>query len=161
MVFIFFLISLLFAACFKDQNYSETPEIEFLDFIQNDDSAKLSFSFQDGEGDIGLNDNQISAPYDPSSRYYYNVYMIYYEKDNESGWIVGKDINGDSIIFKNRIKPVYDGKDKGIKGKIIATIEPLFYNPFSTESDTIKYRIQLIDRSLHASEWIETSEIIR
>ncbi len=159
--FFFFIVSLLVYGCFKDQNYSEVPEIEFIDFVQVGDSAKLSFSFQDGEGDIGLSDDQIIAPFNPDSKYYYNVYMVYYEKDDVNGWVVGKDINGDSIIFKNRIKPIYIGKPKGLKGKIIATIEPIFYNPFSTQSDTIKYKIQLIDRALHSSNWVESNEIIR
>ncbi len=158
---LFFTVSLLVCACFKDQKYSEVPEIKFIDFSQEGDSAKLHFSFQDGEGDIGLSDDQIVAPYNPESKYYYNVYMVYYEKDDLSGWVVGTDINGDSIVFKNRIKPVYTGKPKGLKGEIIATIEPIFYNPFSTESDTIKYKIQIIDRALHASNWIESEEIIR
>lgn len=157
----FFILSLLVCGCFKDQEYNEVPEIDFIDFFQNGDSAKLSFSFQDGEGDIGLSDDQIMAPYNPDSKYYYNVYMVYYEKDDVNGWVVGKDVNGDSIVFKNRIRPLYFGKPKGLKGKIIATIEPIFYNPFSTQSDTIRYKIQLIDRALHISNWIESNEIIR
>jgi hypothetical protein len=157
----FFILSLLVCGCFKDQDYNEVLEIEFIDFVQNGDSAKLSFSFQDGEGDIGLSDDQIMAPYNPDSKYYYNVYMVYYEKDDVNGWVVGKDVNGDSIVFKNRIRPLYFGKPKGLKGKIIATIEPIFYNPFSIESDTIKYKILLIDRALHLSNWTESNEIIR
>ena len=158
---LFFTVSLLVYACFKDQKYSEVPEIKFIDFTQEGDSAKLRFSFQDGEGDIGLSDDQIVAPYNPDSKYYYNIYMVYYEKDDVSGWVVGKDINGDSIVFKNRIRPIYSGKPKASKGQITATIEPIFYNPFSIESDTIKYKIQIIDRALHASNWIESNEIIR
>lgn len=157
----FFTLSLLLCGCFKDQDYNEVPEIKFIDFVQFGDSAKMSFSFIDGEGDIGLSDNQIIAPYNPDSKFYYNVYMVYYEKDDVNGWVVGKDINGDSIVFKNRIKPIYIGKPSGLKGKIIATIEPIFYNPFSIQSDTIKYKIQLIDRALHLSNWIESNEIIR
>lgn len=156
----FFLICLVVAsACFKKKKFAETPVIRFLEFTRHGDSAKISISFQDGEGDIGLNPDQTISPYDPGSKYHYNLYMVYYEKDDVLGWIPGKDFNGDSIVFKNRILPVYSGKPKGIEGKIIATVEPLFYNPFSNQSDTIKYRIQLIDRALHESQWIE-SEVI-
>ncbi len=158
---LFSTLLMLFSSCFKEQKYSEVPEIEFVDFLQIGDSAKISFTFQDGEGDIGLADEQITAPFNPGSKYYYNVYMVYYEKDDVHGWVVGKDINGDSIVFKNRIKPIYSGKPKGLKGKIIATIESIYYNPFSLESDTIKYKIQLIDRAFHASNWVESNEIIR
>lgn len=147
------------SACFKQKKFSETPAVQFLEFTRSNDSAKMTLAFQDGEGDIGLAEDQMDAPYDPGSRYYYNLYMVYYEKDDVLGWIPGKDFNGDSIVFKNRILPVYQGKKKGIEGKIIANIEPLFYNPFSSQSDTIKYRIQLIDRALHESKWVE-SEVI-
>lgn len=153
------IFSLVVSACFKKKKFAETPSIAFLEFTRLGDSAKISLSFQDGEGDIGLNSEQIFAPYNPESKYHYNLYMVYYEKDDALGWIPGKDINGDSIVFRNRILPVYTGKPKGIEGKIIATIEPLFYNPFSDQNDTIKYKIQLIDRALHESEWIETGEI--
>ena len=157
----FSALLMLFSSCFKEQNYNEVPKIEFVEFFQIGDSAKIGFTFQDGEGDIGLSDDQIIAPYNPESKYYYNVYIVYYEKDDVDGWVVGKDINGDSIVFKNRIKPIYSGQPKGLKGKIIATIEPIYYDPFSAESDTIKYKIQLIDRALHESNWVESNEIIR
>ena len=156
---LFLICLLVFSACFKKKKFAETPSIQFLEFTRNGDSAKISLSFQDGEGDIGLDPDQVIAPYDPSSKYHYNLYMVYYEKDDVLGWIPGKDINGDTIVFKNRILPIYSGKSKGVEGKIIATIEPLFYNPFSNQSDTIKYKIQLIDRALHESEWIESSVI--
>ncbi len=156
---IFLLLSTALTACFKKKKFSEIPSIQFIEFTRSNDSAKMTLAFQDGEGDIGLEEDQMEAPYNPESRYYYNLYMVYYEKDDVLGWIPGTDFNGDSIVFKNRILPVYHGKEKGIEGKIIADIEPLFYNPFSTQSDTIKYRIQLIDRALHESQWIE-SEVI-
>lgn len=156
---IFILMLLLLPSCFKKKKFGETPSIEFLAFSRSEDSAKIMLSFQDGEGDIGLRQDEMEAPYNPGSRYYYNLYMVYYEKDDVLGWMPGTDFNGDSIVFKNRILPVYTGKKKGIEGKIIATLEPLFYNPFSSQSDTIKYRIQLIDRALHESKWIE-SEVI-
>lgn len=153
------LVLLALSACFKKKKFSEVPSIRFLEFTKLEDSAKITLSFQDGEGDIGLAPDQMGSPYNPGSRYYYNLYMVYYEKDDALGWIPGKDFNGDTIVFKNRILPVYQGKKKGIEGKIVATLEPFFYNPFSSQSDTVKYRVQLIDRALHESAWIETDVI--
>lgn len=156
----FFLGSIL-SSCFKKEDFASTPEIEYKSFEILGDSARISFSFKDGEGDIGLNPDQTAAPYDLSSKYHYNLYLVYYEKKDVGGWQVGTDLNGDSIVFRNRLRPIYDGKPKSIKGTIDYTIEPIFYNELSTDNDTIKYKIQLIDRALHESKWIETPEIIR
>ncbi len=147
--------------CFKKENYGSTPIIEFQSFTIIGDSARLNISFKDGEGDIGLNPDQTAAPYDINSKYHYNLYLEYYEKKDNGGWQPGLDLSGNPIVFRNRLRPIYDGKPKSIKGTIEYTIEPIFYNQFSTESDTIKYRIQLIDRALNESEWIETETIIR
>lgn len=157
----FLLLFLLLIGCFKKEEYGSTPVISYKSFEILGDSAKLSFSFQDGEGDIGLNPDQTSTPYDINSKYHYNLYLEYFEKKDNGGWQAGTDLNGDPIVFRNRIRPVYDGKAKSIKGTIEYTIEPIFYNQLSSNNDTIKYRIQLIDRALNESAWVETGEIIR
>lgn len=154
------LTVLILTSCFKKNKYASTPRITFDSFAITGDSAKLVLSFEDGEGDIGLNEDQILAPYDSSSFYYYNLYLVYYEKKDIGGWQPGLNLNGDSIVFANRIKPIYTGKEKSISGVIEYTIEPIFYNLVSTDSDTIKYNILLIDRALNKSNWIETNEII-
>jgi len=151
----------LLSGCFKKENYSSVPKITFQSFQILGDSAKIILSFQDGEGDIGLDPSETSAPYDINSKYHYNLYLVYYEKKDNGGWQPGLDLNGDTIIFRNRLRPIYTGKPKSIKGTIEYTIEPIFYNQFSSENDTIKYRIQLIDRALNESDWIESPEIIR
>lgn len=153
-------LMIISSGCFKKQEFSDIPSISYISFERFSDSGRVILSFQDGNGDIGLAADELNPPYDPGSKYHYNLYMVYYEKDDVLGWVPGKDFNGDTIVFRNRILPVYKGKPRSIEGKIVATIEPYFYNPFSSQSDTIKYRIKLIDRALHESAWIETEEII-
>ena len=158
------LIALPFivSSCFKTEEYGSTPVITFDEFVPMGDSAKLIFDFTDGEGDIGLADNQTNAPYNFGSKYYYNVYVEYLEKDDNEGYKHTLDFNGDTIAFPIRIHPILDlDESKSIKGKIEVALTPLYYNPTSSQSDTIKYRIQLIDRELHESNWIESGEIIR
>jgi hypothetical protein len=159
--FLGIFILLLLASCFKKNKFPSAPKISFDSFEITGDSARLVFSFEDGEGDIGLEDNQISAPYDLNSFYYYNLYLVYYEKKDVGGWQPGTDLAGDSIVFANRLRPIYTGKKKSISGTIDYTIEPIFYNLVSPDSDTIKYRILLIDRALNKSNWIETQEIVK
>jgi hypothetical protein len=158
---VFIVVFLSITSCFKKEDFPSTPSISYQSFDILGDSARITLSFTDGEGDIGLEPDQISAPYDVNSKYHYNLYLVYYEKKDNGGWQPGIDLNGDTIVFRNRLRPIYTGKPKSIKGTIEYTIEPIFYNLFSTDNDTIKYRIQLIDRALNESDWIETAEIIR
>lgn len=160
----FFLsfIILLSNGCFKKQHFPTQPILTYKDFRIAGDSAVLMMNFTDGDGDIGLRDEEVDSPYDFNSEFYYNFTVEYYEKDDQLGWIPGLDLNGDSILFQYRIHPFTDLKKKsGIKGVIETTIEPIYYNPFSTQSDTIRYRVRLIDRALNKSEWVETPEITR
>jgi len=156
----FVLVLSLLSACFKKQNYPIEPIISEPKFVILGDSAILSFQFTDGDGDIGLEDNENSPPYDGSSYYYYNLYLDYYEKDDVNGWQRGIDLAGDSISFSYRIEPINEkGKNRGIKGSMDVTINT-FQNPFSSQSDTIKFKVKLIDRALNESNVIETAEIV-
>ncbi len=161
-LFIFTFIALIFSvsSCFKSQEYPLYPIISDAQFYIINDSAQLSFSFTDGDGDIGLHDSETQAPYDTSSRYHYNLYIDYYEKDDFLGWQRGLDLAGDSITFKYRLEPIIvKGKSRGIKGTMDVSMKD-FYNPFSTQSDTIKYSIVLIDKALNESEVLWTDEIV-
>lgn len=150
----------LMQACFKAVDYPVEPVISAPEFNILGDSAVLSFQFTDGDGDIGLNDDEDEAPYDTSSYYYYNIYMDYFEKDDANGWQRGLDLAGDSISFKYRIERInVKGKQRGMKGRIDVTLYT-FQNPFSSQSDTIKFKVKLIDRALHESNVIETTEIV-
>jgi len=156
----FVFVMVILSSCFKAQNYPIEPVISEPSFLIMGDSAVLSFNFTDGDGDIGLEDNEKSPPYDSSSYYYYNLYLDYYEKDDVNGWQRGIDLAGDSISFSYRLEPIIvSGKSRGIKGSMDVTINT-FQNPFSSQSDTIKFKIKLIDRALNESNVIETLEII-
>ena len=156
---LFLLIGLV--SCFKEENYPETPVITFTDFVMMGDAAKLIFEFTDGNGDIGLRDDENFPPYHNESYFYYNLYVEYWEK-HPSGWEQGTSLEEEPIVFKYRIKPFTNlEKEKPLKGTIEVAIEPLFYNPFSAYNDTIKYRVTLIDRALNESNVLETPVIIR
>lgn len=146
-------------SCFKNEEYPDEPIISNPVFVFSGDSAKLTFNFTDGDGDIGLSPTDTLSPYNPNGYYYYNLYVDYYEKDDINGWQRGRDLEGDSIVFSYRLKPIIvKGKARGIKGTMDVTMIN-FYNPFSPNSDTIKYTIRLIDRALNESNMIETEEI--
>lgn len=160
LIFSFFSILVLLSSCFKSENFPPEPVISEPSFTIHGDSAVLSFRFTDGDGDIGLNDDETESPYDSTSYYYYNLYCDYYEKDDVNGWQRGTDLSGDSITFAYRLQRIeVKGKQRGIKGTMDVTMST-FQNPFSDQSDTIKFTIRMIDRALNESNIIETQEIV-
>tara|TARA_B110000037_G_scaffold68370_1_gene82795 strand:- start:11461 stop:11964 length:504 start_codon:yes stop_codon:yes gene_type:complete len=159
LIFSFLMLVVLVSSCFKSEEYPIEPIISDPIFLISGDSAKLTFSFTDGDGDIGLPPGDTLAPYNPDSYYHYNLYVDYYEKDDENGWQRGRDLEGDSIVFQYRLKPiVVKGRARGIKGTMDVTMIS-FANPLSSQSDTIRFTIKLIDKALNESNVIETAEI--
>lgn len=162
LIFSLALILGFLSSCFKKEEYPLEPIITYDNFSIVDDSAQITFNFTDGNGDLGLNDYDTLSPYNIDSEFHYNLYINYFEKNDQLGWTEGLDLDGNPIIFKYRIEPINTkGKTKGIKGKMDVDLGNLYYNPLSDESDTIKYSIQLIDRALNKSNIIESEEIVR
>ncbi|MFT5823841.1 MAG: hypothetical protein ACI8ZM_005104 [Crocinitomix sp.] len=158
-IFSLVILSVFVSSCFKSEEYPVEPIISDPIFIFSGDSAQLTFSFTDGDGDIGLAPEDSLPPYNAASYFHYNLHVDYYEKDDVNGWQRGRDLDGDSIVFQYRLKPiVVKGKARGIKGTMDVSMIN-FSNPFSSESDTIKYTIKLIDKALNESNVIETEEI--
>ena len=149
-----FLIS---TSCVKQESFSIIPEISFREFVRVFDTGQyavrgiLSFYFQDGDGDIGLNPWDTFPPYDPAGQYFYNLVISYFEKQNGT-WV-------EVILvpsYSARI-PVLtpENPGKAIKGFIVDT---LILNP-APVFDTIRFDVLIYDRALHQSNLISTPEI--
>lgn len=147
---------LLFAACRKEQKFSEIPYIEFVSLTKADPSTGmdvlLTFNFQDGDGDIGLDDYDIEPPYDTSSIFHYNCFIDYYEKQN--GEFVKVDLPATMNV---RIPRLSYKEVESIEGTLYISLYA--NNPFSPY-DTIKYTVTIVDRALNYSNTISTSEYI-
>ena len=160
-VFLFLIAAACFAmlsSCMKKESFSNIPEIAFAGYYNLFDTTKiakrgvLTISFQDGDGDIGLNPWDDYPPFDTSSVYYYNYYIDYYEKRN--GSFVKVELN---IPLRYRIPDLTpDDPNKAIKGIIVDTI-PL--NP-APVYDTIQFSLFIYDRALNKSNVIFTPEIV-
>jgi hypothetical protein len=150
----------ILSSCFKSENFPLEPVISNPEVVTMGDTAIVTFSFTDGDADIGLAADDTNGVYSPGSYFYNNIYLDYFEKDDVLGWVPGMDVNGDTVRFSFRIKPIQVSENtEGIKGTIDVTLEA-YQNPFSTQSDTVKFKIKLIDRALNESNEIETLEII-
>ena len=149
LLYILSLTLVLLSSCLKKETASPIPLIAFKNFLANKDTADLYISFTDGDGDIGLTQNDTIAPNN------YNFYISYIEK--QKGVWVKRVLPFD---FNYRIPIVNtSSKKKTIKGEIKIAIKPYYYDPFS-KFDTIKYEIYIVDRALNKSNVITTPEII-
>lgn len=148
-ILLFLGLTPFFSSCLKKQTASPVPAIEFKSFIANKDTAELYINFIDGDGDIGLTQNDTVAPNN------YNCFITYIEK--QMGVWVKREL---PIDFNYRIPIVNtSNKKKTIKGEIKIAIKPFYYDPFS-QFDTIKYELYIVDRALNKSNVISTREII-
>ena len=157
----FFLIiatGALMLSCVKQESYPDIPEIGYGSFQLQFDTTQyakrgiLIFSFQDGDGDIGLNPGDTNPPFEKGGPYYYNLVISYFEKQ-AGQWV--------EIIldppFSARIpvlNPDYPGKP--IKGYITDT---LTLDP-APQFDTVRFSFFIYDRALHQSNVVTTPDIV-
>ena len=152
------LLAALLCSCHHREKYSEVPHIEFvrLEKVDNgtgvDNQANLVIHFQDGDGDIGLNDEDTLGVFSPDSTHYYNFLINYYEKQNGE-WVL---VVPPTPLHARIPRLSYDVPES-IEGEITVLT---FINNYSSPYDTIKLSCCLLDRALHESNVIETPEII-
>lgn len=167
------------SACKTKEIYSTVPIIEykssvFLPAANGIDSLLiLTFSFKDGDGDIGLNQQDTFPPFQPdrnrynkaANPYYYNLHVDYFEKNNTIFTQVIKELEPDSIPpVYDTLKYVYrienitpDGRHKAIRGDIEVKIAP---SPHFDAKDTVLYQFYIFDRSLNQSNVDRSPELV-
>jgi hypothetical protein len=156
------LICVLLCACPRPEQYSDIPEIKFINFeILNETDGILTYYFQDGNGDIGLDNTFNYPPFDTASPYYYNFFCDYYEKQN------GKFEKIDSIETPNGIRPFSLNAriprlsflpEESIHGEIYYKMVP--YRDRISSYDTILLKFFIVDRELHHSN-VEEVIVVR
>ena len=71
-------------------------------------------------------------------------------------------IMADSITYNFRLEDIsIAGQNKALRGDIEVVLEPFYFNPNSNHSDSIRYSILLLDRSLNHSNLLFTPTIYR
>ena len=157
-LFLFGFLALLFFGCHRPEPFSEVPYIEFVRLEKVDEGtgvdnqANLVVRFQDGDGDVGLNDADTTGVFSKDSIYYYNFFIDYYEKQNGE-WVLVEL----PTPLHARIPRLSDNEPESIEGEITILT---FINNYFSSYDTIKLSCCLYDRALHQSNTIETPEII-
>lgn len=164
------LTLLAVTACQKKMEYPIEPKISYqgMTYLMNADSTLtgeviLNIGYTDGDGDLGLNDADTLYPFGPNDPHYYNL-IIDYLKWNGSAFVKTPLLSWnqqtqsfDTVSFNARFKRlVLNDEEAAISGTI--NYKMMVYNPLSP-NDTIKFKIQIMDRALHESNSIETDPI--
>lgn len=146
-------------SCEDPEEYPIEPVITFKSLQKftnlqtgKDTAAVLLFSFTDGDGDIGLNEADTFPPYNPGSEYYSNLFMKYFEKKNG----VWTEV---VIPFPYNFRVPYitpAGSNKALSGDIYIDL----FLPFGKTNLPIRFDLYLVDRALHKSNVITTSELV-
>lgn len=162
--------ALLFAACVtglltgitgcsKEPSFPVEPAITFTSFTKilnntgSDEKGILKISFTDGDGDLGLNQEDTLAPFNSGSIYFYNFFITMYEKQHGTYVPVSLPLTNNARI--PLVPPANQGD--ALQGDI--EIE-LFINNYTSPYDTIRFDAYIVDRALHASNTITTGDII-
>lgn len=166
------LLPLAFAvlSCQKPVEYPIEPRIAYQGFtyLINPDSTfsgegVISFSYTDGDGDLGLDDGDTLPPFGFSDAHYYNMVVDYLKCVNGEfvktpllSWNAQTQ-SYDTLTFNARFKRLRESEaPKAISGTIDYKL--MVQNPFSP-ADTVKFEIRIFDRALHESNVIQTEPI--
>jgi hypothetical protein len=154
---ILYLISflILLVSCEKEDQYSDIPEIKYKNFtmaVETENGfentiGRLTFTFTDGDGDIGIDPNAETAN-DTTITEVYNTFITRFYKENNQ-------FVRDTII--TYIIPFLEGGvyREYLKGEIEIKI---YFNNFPY--DTLMFDFYIYDRANHKSNTETTPEII-
>ena len=164
------LLALAVSACQKPVEYPIEPKIAYEGFtyLMNPDSTfsgegVISFSYTDGDGDLGLDDADTLPPFGFNDAHYYNMVVDYMKCVNGEfvktpllSWNAQTQ-SYDTVSFNARFKRLRDSEEpKAISGTMDYKLT--VQNPFSP-NDTVKFEIRILDRALHESNVIQTEPI--
>ncbi len=148
-------MSFLIYACKKNTDFSEIPSIAFEDFYFITDSgvqqvAILEFSFEDKDGDLGIDDNNQT-----------NLFIRYFEKQEGTydQLVIETDTTSDTVNFNGTLPNMTPaGQTRAIYGTIEDTLSFIKHNPYP--NDTAYLEIFIKDRSGNKSNIIQTPVFI-
>ncbi len=146
---------IFFPSCEEVEQISKIPAITFKSFeLSEMDTMSntilvgtLTFSFIDGDADIGVNTDYADGNDSV------NFFLMTFEKLNGIYRPAGNDTMKYQIRYDERLDRV--GQNKTIKGDI----ELLIYYFVTPPYDTIRYDFYIVDRAFHKSNTESTTDI--
>ncbi len=157
----FLFTAWLISSCYKEPNFSLNPKIDFDNIKKeiridqftgsNKDSVIVTIDFQDGDGDLGLDETE-KAIAQQNDDFNYLIKSFRRKNGNFVEFTPLVPLSGYFPKLKN------DDRIGPIEGILSYTIE--FPHPFTPKRDTVKFEVQIKDRSGNLSNSVETAEVI-
>ena len=162
--------TVLLTSCFKEPTFDDVPFIAFKTTEYKKgaagvkDSIIVSISFQDGDGDLGLNPNETNPPFDQNGTDYFNYLAdLYYETspDHFEKYPFNSNLPNFYGRFP-RLTPKSSDPDKPrpLEGTLIYGYETSPGLNLLLGNKRIKFFIKMKDRALHQSNEIQTDPIL-
>ncbi|WP_259016853.1 hypothetical protein [Emticicia fluvialis] len=160
-VLVVFSVTALLIGCYNDISFDLIPYIEFRDLRKETtldsfsgskkDSVIISIHFEDGDGDLGLSEEEKKVAVDKQDFNY--LLKIFRSKDG---------------VFQEIPQPVpysgffprlkLDDKKRPIEGTLNYSI--VYFHNSVPAKDTVKYQITIKDRAGNVSNTVESKPII-
>jgi len=159
------IILLLVSSCHKIEVFPDEPSLSFISVIVKDSAdildnpikyVKLTFQVIDGNGDIGLSDNDTTGPFHRDSQYYYNLFIREYEKIDDA-FVEVTDLEFPRNYRIPDLTPA--GQNKTLKAEINVEMEYRYSKTNPLPFNEFKYFYYLVDRDLNKSN-TDTSTLI-
>ncbi|UII24584.1 hypothetical protein LVD15_14760 [Fulvivirga maritima] len=136
---LFLFIGAISISCFNSPNYPDTPSIEFQDVefkriggFTDPDTLAITISFEDGNGDMGLDGDESSTPFN-NKNYFSNKTGQFFDFDREGA--------EDLLTYADRASidslPPYSGEDICFHWD---TNPEIYYNDGTQLEDTVYFQ---------------------
>ena len=154
-------------ACSPNNDFDDAPKISFEEYekLGNDSAITLTINYKDGDGDLGLRDEQTEPPFDTGSKFHNNLFVKYYESYNgEFRMTTSGPFKQDTISYSYRFPNLTpDSRNKAIEGEISVTIDGIRIAsrrfPDRNYNGQIRFEIYIVDRELRQSNTVSSPPI--
>jgi hypothetical protein len=166
LLLIFAIFSGIFIySCVKKPVYPSTPLIGYKDFIRygpysNPDSVEVAITFEDEEGDVGLDQSEATGFFRNG-----NLFLVYYYDSANTGHFAAWDSSNnplppfDTLKIGYRVPRVLPPNDNSepMKGIIYVKLKkPSIKLP---SHKRIKYNIYMYDKAMHKSNTVDSGPL--
>lgn len=151
-------LTVLSQSCLKSGEFPPEPRMEYLSFTNDPQDAIMKFTFTDGDGNVGLDNQDTLPPFnatnEPVNKFHWNLWIKYYEKI-DGVWYEYQSDDPDAPLYLDpnatfsripRLDP--EGQNKALEGEVIIDMTGWF--PL-TAADTVQYGVILVDRDQNLS----------
>ncbi|OUJ72594.1 hypothetical protein [Hymenobacter crusticola] len=161
-------VSLAVSSCITAPDYPDTPEISFKGITQQYfktddgefDSVKVTITFRDGDGDLGLKNEDTNPPYqeknlDGTPNRFYNNYFLQPQIRQSDGSY--QNLNVGYGYYQRYPYLNTSGRSEPLKGDL--TFSYKFFAGTFPKGSNIRFQVSIVDRALHESNTVVTDPL--